>query len=248
MILLAVMVLVGCDKDEAFDLKPIESMNLHEYLAQANTLPQSNRLFPVAGNHPMFFQNEDTSSHILVNRVDQASDYRLYLTDTLAYRDSLETYDLAGYDFVDNEDGVFGAFEAVAVKRDCFARVICTTADSQYVSEAITVRSATLKTDTIDGISVTAGFSGKTQVSWNSVPGADDYLVVFRGNNGDVVGACFERKAAFTYYDLRHASVNLTPRLYDPELISKARYGLEVFAVTDRGWVLAYGQKQFQAF
>lgn len=196
------------------------------------------------GNHPSFEEEVDNHPVLaILDAPDSAYDFRLYLSDSLRFPDSLGTFQRILMDVDPEMRGIFRLFRLRDIKQDRFMRATYRVGDSIRMSVPITLRNGSLRTKDIDAIMVEET-EETLNLNWESVAGSDLYLVTIKDAFGDIVSSLYTYRNSFRFYDLRFAARNLLSTTIDTKLEAGSPYEIEVMAISRRGWINAIGNRK----
>ncbi|MEQ9186704.1 MAG: hypothetical protein RLP15_03155 [Cryomorphaceae bacterium] len=242
----SILVLFGCEKDATISLEELGSLRLDHHLEMHSQEHIAFEAFGCVGNHPNFqLDNGRDAIQAFILSPSNANTFRYYETDSLRFKDSLETYTQIDIPFEGFGDGLFMQASLNQVQRDRYARMTYLANDSLYVTPAIAVRSATLTTSDLGEIESGVNEQGYYEINWRSVPGADQYLLILRDRSGDALVGLTTERSSFQWYDLRSVSNDFFPGLRDPRLVEGAEYECSIYALTERAWLSSFGRHTF---
>lgn len=242
--ILSIASLAGCSEDTVV-IDPAASDNLEYYLAQSKAPISEGKFDFFIGNHSSFEEEVDNRPVMLLfNAPDSAFDYRIYMTDSLRYPDSLGAFIQVLSNQEPEEDLVFRRYRQRTLTRDRYVRASFRVGDSIRISEPTALRAATLNTTDLQGLSIDET-EDDLRFSWTDVIATDQYLVSIKDSYGDYVSSILTFRTSFSFYDLRFTSRNLKPNTQNAQLSGGQRYEIEVIAISRRGWMNALGTKSF---
>lgn len=246
LILLVGTLWAACSKDEAVESDSFDGDRLSEVVASARGEHVVSDQFAIAGVLPRLSDRPQREPLICMSWIPRnAREIRYFETDSLRYRDSLALYRSRSIDLESSPISALRRIRRPNRDMDRFGRFSWRVGDSLYVSRAIKLRGNVTLAEKIERISADHDEDGYFDFNWSSVPGADHYLVLLKGQRDDLVVGIITQRSQFQFYDLRAVDHNFFPNLTDPQMTDGGAYELEVIAFTDHGWVLGQGTLDF---
>lgn len=239
--LLCCIVFLGCEKDPEISDEQLNIKSLENYLLGFSETQVSNHFVIFAGNHDSFEEdNEDQDLHILIAAPDGATDFRVFQSDSLDQEDSTAYYLERSF-----KEGL--AYEAFLTKlslsfpnKEKWIRVSCATEDSLFLSDPIRLPGKDGKTLAFDELEAEQELPGKATFRWNDGPFTPLFLFLLTDRSGDVFCAVTTEINRFRFYDLRNIERDLSPDLFDPQLVEGEQYKAVLFGISSEGWLDRY--------
>jgi hypothetical protein len=244
MMLLLAVLFTACEEDPALDSQYKPIVHLDDFLAVQDTSGiRSPRLIFASD-----FATNEASIDLFVYSENKLESFVVFRSDTLQFKDSNELYKPRLSLYHDQE----GKLHRIAVPiqaTDHFLRLFYQTEKETFLSAPISIRQATLNTDTIGSgdIDLIEASDGFLDFQWPSVPASEFYFIQLFNEQGDAFMQLTLDRTQFSFYDLRWVKENFTSDLRDPELIPGKPYVFQVDAIGTQGWHLAHGTKAFIA-
>jgi hypothetical protein len=250
-ILLLIALLSSCKKDSAIPSSH-PAKTLRDYYELNVSGDVSNDVWTHAGNHPAFAQSvADDPVLIRFYKPENATDFTLFICDSINYPDSFELFRLSNQAYTTESAGLFGNFTLSYPKHNHarLVRICMHRNDSILISDPVTIRSDIFATNTknASNLNITTTASGQPYFEWNgSFDGAGSNLVMLTNSAGTRFCAVETTDGSFIFHNLRNVATDFTPELYDPKLLEGQSYTLEIFMTDNSGWMRNYRSVEFK--
>ncbi len=243
---LTVTLFWACEKDPEVNPSALEDNSLSNYLLQFSEEKTSNNFVAFAGNHPDFEdETNDEDLHLYLKAHPEATDFRLYQNDSLEFEDSLNLY--ASRTFT--EGTAFGDFltriSLPYPAQGRWLRISYVVKDSLFLSDPIELPGKKQVTSRFDELSAEQEAEGRATFRWNDGPLTPRFVLMLSDRSGDVFCAITTRRDRFRFHDLRNIDRDLTPELFDPQLVIGETYTATLFGISNDGWADRYSTLVF---
>ena len=239
-VVLAVLLVAGCDSNEDAPADTLEAY------VQNHALPVSNQLIACAGGGEE--DQPEAPISVYFYPIEEATNFRYFETASIfADPDDRSAYEEVELDDEPFFNGYLWRFLNVPLEEERWARVVFETADSVHVSNAIRLKYP-VKPTIYDDTKVTVLPDGVNPTfSWSTVDDETDaiYFQVVSDRNGTLISGTYTFEKVFTFYDLSNVVLNIRDVSPPPMLDINTDYTFTLMTVSRDNWVNLIAQHPF---